>query len=193
MGGYRQPCKRPGSKPKPLDETRLQDLALAYMARFATSTAKLERYLYRKLRERGWDGQAAPDIAAMVARYAELGYVDDEAFARAKCGSLLRRGYGPRRVSQALGEAGIAEAIREEVGPGEAAERHAVLAMARKRRFGPFGRDSGAPDLARREKQIAAMMRAGHRLDSALQIIDARSEQAAEEWAAEMDDDDHEA
>ena len=43
--------------PKPLDAPRLEELALAYVARFATSAAKLETYLRRKLRERGWEGE----------------------------------------------------------------------------------------------------------------------------------------
>ena len=97
-------------------------MALAYVARFSTSAAKFERYLVRKLREKGWDGEGEPPVAATVARYVELGYVDDEGYARMKSGSLLRRGYGPRRVRQALGEAGIDEAIREDVRPGEGAE-----------------------------------------------------------------------
>jgi len=177
-------------RPKPLDAARLEELALAYVARFATSAAKLERYLRRKLRERGWDGAEdsgrEPDLAALVGRYVELGYVDDEAFARAKSGSLLRRGYGPRRVRQALGEAGIAEEVREEVRPDAPAERRAALALARKRGFGPFGAER--PDRARREKQLAAMLRAGHTLDSAREMVDAASEAAAEEWAAGEDE-----
>jgi regulatory protein len=39
-----------------------------------------------------------------------------------------------------------------------------------------------------REKQIAAMLRAGHPLDSARQIVDAASVAEAERWAAEADD-----
>ena len=178
-------------RPKPLDAARLEELALAYVARFATSAARLERYLARKLRERGWDGAREPDLAALVARYVELGYVDDEAFARARSGSLLRRGYGPRRVRQALGEAGIAQQVRDDVRPGAAAERRAALALARKRGFGPFGPKGtdGKPDRDRREKQLAAMLRAGHTLDSAREMVDAASEAAAEEWAAACDDD----
>jgi regulatory protein len=172
--------------PKPLDAARLDELALTYVARFATSAAKLERYLRRKLRERGWDGDAQPDLAALVGRYVELGYVDDAAFARARSSSLLRRGYGPRRVRQALGEAGIAAEIREQTRPGEAAERRAALAMARKRGFGPFG--PAGPDRTRREKQIAAMLRAGHPLDSAREMVDATSQAAAEQWSAECDE-----
>src|SRR5690606_23058438 len=125
--------------PRPLDRAGLQDLALAYVARFATSAAKLERYLVRKLRERGWEGEGAADPEAVVRRFAELGYVDDAAYARSRSGSLLRRGYGPRRVNQALAEAGIDEETRGAVRAGEAEERRAALAMARKRGFGPFG------------------------------------------------------
>jgi regulatory protein len=101
---------------------------------------------------------------------------------------LLKRGYGMRRVTQALGAAGIAEDVREDVRPGEGAARRAALAMARKRGFGPF---AGVPlDRAVREKQIAAMLRAGHPLDSARELVDARSVDAAEEWAAQASEDD---
>lgn len=175
--------KRP---PKPLDSARLAELALAYVARFSTSAARLERYLRRKLRERGWEGEGEPGVGALVARYVELGYIDDEAYARARSGSLLRRGYGRRRVQQVLGEAGIAEELRERVRPGEAEARQAALALARRRRFGPFGSDP--PDKPLREKQIAAMLRAGHPLDNVRQIVDAPSAAEAEQWAAEADD-----
>ena len=176
--------KRP---PKPLDEVRLKDLALAYVARFATSAGKLEQYLKRKLRERGWDGDEQPDVAAIVARYVELGYVDDTAYARARTGDLLRRGYGPRRVSQALGQAGIDEDIRIQVQASESERREAALHMARKRRFGPFAR--GPVDRALREKQLAVMVRAGHGFDAACAVLDAPSEEAAEEWVRDATDD----
>jgi regulatory protein len=187
MSSYRQAEKEGRRKARPLDAARLEELALTYVARFATSAAKLERYLRRKLRERGWDDEGEPDLAALAARYVELGYVDDEAFARAKSGSLLRRGYGTRRVAQALGEAGIAGEVRERVQPGESDQRRAALALARKRRFGPFG--DATPDRERREKQIAAMLRAGHPLDSAREMVDAASVEAAEQWAAECVED----
>ncbi len=165
----------------------MEEMALAYVARFATSAAKLEAYLRRKVRERGWNGDTSPPIAALAQKFVEAGYIDDATFARAKTSSLLRRGYGLRRVSQALGAAGIDEAVRAEVRPGASAQRHAALALARKRRFGPFG-DSGS-DRALREKQLAAMLRAGHPLDSARELVNAANVTAAEEWAAQLDED----
>lgn len=188
MKDSRDVSGRSRRQPKPLDRQRLDELALAYVARFATTSARLERYLRRKLRERGWQGEVEPDIATIAARYAELGYVDDAAFARARTGSLLRRGYGERRIRQALGEAGVGAEIREESRPGEAAGRRAALILARKRGFGPFGPEP--LDRERREKQLAAMLRAGHPLDSAREMVDAPSEAAAEQWAAECDDED---
>jgi regulatory protein len=118
--------ERAARLPRPLDSARLEELALAYVARFATSTGKLERYLARKLRERGWEGEDAPDVAAIVARLSELRYVDDRAFAAARSAGLLRRGYGPRRIGQVLGEAGIAEEIRSEVRAGEPTSRRST-------------------------------------------------------------------
>ena len=67
---------------------RLEELALAYVARFATSSAKLDGYLRRKLRERGWAGEGEPPVARLVERFVALGYIDDLAFARARSGSL---------------------------------------------------------------------------------------------------------
>ena len=177
--------------PKPLDAPRLEELALAYVARFATSAAKLETYLRRKLRERGWEGESpAPTadlIAALIERLVSAGYVDDTAYARSKSGSLLRRGYGERRIGQALGAAGIAAEVREEVRSGISTQRRAALALAAKRRFGPFG--DKASDRPGREKQIGAMLRAGHPLDSARELVNAISVEAAEQWAADADED----
>lgn len=177
---------RPGKRaPRPLDARQLEELALAYVARFATSAGKLADYLKRKLRERGWEGEHAPDVAAVVGRMVALRYVDDAVFARAKGQGLLRRGYGARRIGQTLGAAGIGEDLREE-GLGSARERReAALVLARKRRFGPFGRDGASHDPATRQKQVTAMLRAGHPLASARAMVDARTIEEAESWVDE--------
>jgi regulatory protein len=169
-------------KPRPLNAEKLGEIALAYVARYATSSAKLAAYLQRKLHERGWDGESEPDVHGLVGRYLELGYIDDETYARTRSDGLLRRGYGKRRIDVALQAAGIDSGIREAIAPEETTLRQAALAMARKRRFGPFGAES--LDRDRREKQIAAMLRAGHGFDDARTLVRAPSEEAAEQWAA---------
>lgn len=172
--------------PPPLDQAKLEDIALAYVARFATSAAKVERYLVRKLRERGWEGQEPADPQRIVERFVELGYIDDEAWARAKGDSLIRRGYGARRIDQALGAAGIDEALRADLRAGEADLRRAAIALAQRRRLGPWG--ARATDRTAREKQIAAMVRAGHGFDAARAVIDAATIAEALGWANEAEE-----
>jgi len=174
---------KPRKVPRPLDRQRFEELALAYVARFSTSAARFDRYLRRKLRERGWADEGEAPVAETVSRYVELGYVDDEGFARMKSASLLRRGYGARRVREALGEAGIGEDLREAVAPGEHAARTAALVYARKRRFGPFGHTR--PERDGLEKQIGAMLRAGHGFAAARALVEAADEAEAEAWVAE--------
>ncbi len=152
----------------PLTAAALRDLALRYVGRFATSEAKLRRYLQRKLFERGWDGDGPPPVDAVVARVAELGYVDDRSFAEGRARSLGGRGYGARRVAADLGAAGIARDLASEVAAAGDAFA-AALAFARRRRLGPYGPDGDDPD--RRRKAFAAMMRAGHAPGDARRVL----------------------
>ncbi len=183
--------RRKRRTPKPLDRVRIEELALAYVARFATSAGKLEAYLHRKLRERGWDGEGDPDIEALVARFVEKSYVDDAVYGRAKAQGLLARGYGARRVDQALKAADIGEGLRAELGPDESERREAAVAFARRRRFGPFDAAEPRDVDARhklREKRLAAMLRAGHDFDAARRVLDAATIEELEQWVAEARD-----
>lgn len=180
--------RRTRRRAKPLDRLRLEELALAYVARFATSAGKLRSYLQRKLRERGFVEGEVPDIDALVGKFRARGYVDDEAYGRAKAHGLSARGYGARRVEQALRAAGIDEDVRHALEPSEGERRRAALLLARKRGFGPFGQaESQPPEEARKlkEKRLAAMVRAGHDFDHARRVIEARSVEELEEWVAE--------
>ena len=192
--------KRRGEKrvKPPLTETALRDLALHYAARFATTGARLEAYLVRKIRERGLaeDGagrSVSPDIPALVARLVELGYVNDDAYARMRARDLGARGYGGRRVDQALRHAGVDDNVRQAHAPGEAASRGAAALLAQKRRLGPWARADGAgadPIAARKahEKAVAAMLRAGHQYDHVRFILAAREAEDIEQWLGEAAD-----
>ncbi|NQX93346.1 MAG: RecX family transcriptional regulator [Erythrobacter sp.] len=197
------PSARKRKRSAPLDETSLRDLALAYVARFATTAAKLEGYLARKIRERGVaeddDGRVSDlDVTGLVTRLIELGYIDDDAYARSRSRDLTQRGYGKRRVEQALWAAGVEEQTRADNAPGEAASRRAAMLLARKRGFGPFSRVSGddhddlEADRKRREKQVAAMLRAGHLYEHVQFILEAAEPVAVEEWVVEAEDEEEE-
>ena len=185
-------------KSRPLTETALRDLALSYVARFATTGAKLEQYLARKIRERGVaedeDGRTRDlDVTGIVTRFIELGYIDDDAYARGRSRDLTARGYGARRVEQALWAAGVEEQVRSDNAPGETESRRAAALLAKKRRFGPFAiapeEEPSAEERHKlREKQVAAMLRAGHLFDHVRFIMDASSQDEIEQWIEESDD-----
>lgn len=159
---YKQP--RP-----PLDAEALERLALFYVGRYATTGAKLRSYLVRKVRERGWEG-SPPDVETIVGRFKALGYIDDAAFASARAASLQRRGYGERRVSQALHEAGIGD--EDAADANEQAREGALkaaLRFAERKRIGPFAAEE--PDREGRQKAFAAMMRAGHSMDVVRRVL----------------------
>jgi regulatory protein len=164
---------RPGPRraSPPLDESKLNELALRYVGRFATTRAKLRSYLARKVRERGWDGAREPDLVRIADRFAEQGYVDDAAYALAKAEALTGRGYGKRRVLEKLRVAGVSEddgARARDHADAEAVA--AALRFAKRRRLGPFAAHA-LSDPKAREKAFAAMIRAGHSFALARTIL----------------------
>jgi regulatory protein len=171
---------------KPLDRASLNELAMRYVARFATTSAKLETYLGRKLRERGWEDETPPAIGPLVEDFVERGFVDDAGWARSRAAALSGRGYGSRRIDQALRAAGIDEQVRATNRLAHHAAREAALRLARRRGFGPYGSGyAGEEGRKLREKNLAAMIRAGHDFDHARRVLDSPSESELEAWVAE--------
>ncbi|MDQ3079243.1 MAG: RecX family transcriptional regulator [Pseudomonadota bacterium] len=164
----RQPSRKP---PRPLNAARLEELAVAYVGRFATTRAKLGQYLRRKIAEKGWEGSGPAQIEPLVEKLARLKYVDDAAFALAKARSLGQRGYGERRVDMALRQAGVGEqdgAPAKEIATTGATA--AAIRYAQRRRIGPFAFE--APDPKGRGRALSAMIRAGHSFDLARRLVD---------------------
>lgn len=162
--------RAPRRPPPPLDAAALERLALRYVERFATSRGKLAQYLARKVRERGWDGPSA-DPHAVAQRMADAGYVDDRGFAEMKGAALARRGYGARRVAETLRAAGLAEEDRAGVvAEARAGALDSALKLARRKRIGPFA--AARADPRDRERQVAALLRAGHDMATARRVVE---------------------
>ncbi|WP_432769234.1 MAG: RecX family transcriptional regulator [Sphingopyxis sp.] len=170
MGNSRAPSNRTR---KALGAARLDELALSYVARFATSRAKLTRYLSRKIRESEWidESDAMAACEAVADRMERLQFLDDRQYAVMRAGAMTRRGLGVRRVKAQLYVDGIAAADSgEAIESAEAAAMDAAVGFARRRRFGPFAAvAAGDPKL--RERQIAAFLRAGHPMTLARRIL----------------------
>jgi regulatory protein len=99
-----------------------------------------------EVRERlGRFGYAGGTIEAVVVRLEELGYLDDEEFARLKAREKARR-YGPRRVSVELRRSGVGEELAREVVEEEFAGRSELeeARSAASRRYNRPGTDAEA-------------------------------------------------
>lgn len=157
----------------PLGAVRLEELALAYVARFATTRSKLARYLDRKIRERGWgeDVDPAMMVEQVVARLVGLGFVDDRTFAAMRSGAMTRRGLGARRVQTQMWVDGIApDDAAEAVADAQNSCFAAAAAFAKRKRLGPYAREA-CTEPKQRERHMAAFVRAGHAPALARRII----------------------
>ncbi|MCE7026660.1 regulatory protein RecX [Jiella avicenniae] len=172
-GRTRSATRSPGLKPVSADW--LMRAAGYYLERYASSTENLRRVLRRKVKRRaaaaGEDAdQHEPLIEATLARFAELGFLDDRAYASARLSSLRRKGTSRTMAAAKLKEKGVPrEIVETTLDEDETGEADAAAAYARRRRFGPH-RSPGRGD--RRDKEIAAMLRAGFSFRLAVAAID---------------------
>ncbi len=172
--------------PPPLDAAALDRMALRYVERYATTRGKLIDYLRRKLRERGWEGERPADPESVADAHVAAGHVDDAGYARAKAGSLSRRGYGERRIDAALRSHRVGDEDRDaalDALPDGGVV--AALRLLRRRRLGPFA--AATPDDGAARRTLAVLMRAGHHhgdARAALSLSHSDAEAAIEEASA---------
>ncbi|WP_342149191.1 RecX family transcriptional regulator [Methylorubrum sp. SB2] len=152
----------------------------------------LRRVLARRVDRRCRSRDEASDahaglIAETVARAQRAGLIDDARFAAARLATLRRRGASTRQARAKLSEKGIdADTIasamtdeREDAGEEADTERQAALAYARRRRLGPH-RPPGAR-AANRERDLAAMARAGFPYALARAVLEAEADDSPDE------------
>lgn len=166
----------------PLKKASIENAALHYLERHASSVEGLRRVLARRVeraaREERCDrDEASGWVEEIVARFARSGLVDDRLYAEGKVASRRRRGDSARRIQVALREKGvdpllIADALAAEDGDDHrAAELEAAWRLARRRRLGPYR--PAARRGEQRDRDLAALARAGFDLDTARAVVDA--------------------
>jgi regulatory protein len=160
-------------------EAELHDAALAYLARYAATRASLARVLLRCVDR--WQRSAGNDdgeavaacraaIDRVVARLVAAGVVNDAAFAEARARSLGRAGRSRRAVAAHLAARGVdAETARAVVPDDPEAELAAALALARRRRLGPFR--TGPADAVVQRRELGSMARAGFDRQTAMRAL----------------------
>lgn len=165
--------RRPAGPPP--DESALRDAALAYLARFAATEAGLRRVLERRVMR--WARLAEPecggDVAAeaakaaraviprIVAKLAAAGAVDDATFAASRARRLTRAGKSRAASGAHLAARGVdAATAAAALDADPEAELAAALALAARRRIGPF-RAGAPPDPAGMLRELGVLARAG--------------------------------
>ncbi|WP_083875658.1 regulatory protein RecX [Caenispirillum salinarum] len=191
---------RKRKQPRKVSPEYLENSALHYLERFASSAANLKRVLMRKVMLSASVHDTDPDegaawVDALIERYQRAGLLDDGAYAAMRARSINRQGGPERAIRAKLAAKGVAaehvdaavDELREDVGGDP--DMAAAVALARRRGFGPFRRPSLSakplPPEERRMKELAAMARAGFSFDTATRVIDAeRPEDLDEDMAA---------
>jgi regulatory protein len=173
---------RPARAPRRITPDYLQRAAMHYLERYAAPAAQLRRVLARKIalscRHHGEDPAThAAALDEVVARCTSSGLVDDQRFAEARAATLRRRGRSARAVAATLAAKGVGRELAARVSSvGDAEELTAARKAARRKRLGPWSRGDRA---ANRQKDLAAMARAGFSIAVARAVIDGTDEDDA--------------
>ena len=126
-------------------------------------------------------------IDAIVAKFVAAGMIDDRAFAQTKARALHRRGSSTRLTRQKLSLAGVDSRTLDSAMAGldqeldtDPAQREwqAAVALARRRRIGPFRQKAREEH---RDRDLAAMARGGFEYQLARRVIDATDPDALDE------------
>ena len=186
------PAKR-RPEPPPLTADAFERAALHYLERYASSAANLRRVLMRKAkraarRQGGGTEAVAGLIEDIVARYLHAGLLDDAAYAAQQAASLRRRGTSRHAIRGRLATKGVAlehidAALAALDTEADESDLAAAGALARRRRLGPYR--PAAARAAYRQKDMAAMARAGFSLETAQRVLAAADPDALEAMLGE--------
>jgi len=183
-----KPTRPPRKIPRKPNPASLERAALHYLERFASSAENLRRVLLRKVERAARhhediDREAAAGwIDDLIARYRRTGLLDDRVYAEARTTSLHRRGASARKIRLSLAQKGVAPATVEaalddlsERVEGDT-ELQAAIALTRRRRLGVYR--PAATRAEYRDRDLAALARAGFSYDIARRVVEAENEAA---------------
>jgi regulatory protein len=180
-GGGRSREPREKKKPKKPTERYLTNVAKWYIERYRPCSGGLRRALMKRvnngLREHGGDrDETLAVMESVIRKMLDNGAIDDASFARGWVEHYHRRGVTQRDIAQRLRAKGVPrEIIDDAIKAMQDATEHdpalqAAVSYVRRRRFGPWRMDP-AKRTERWEKDLAAMVRGGHRYDVSKRVL----------------------
>ncbi len=168
-------------RPLEASEITLRKAALHYLERYSASAAQVKRILMSKVersaRFHGTDRAEGEQLVdQLIVKLIASGLLDDRVYAAALTRGLHRRGTSAKAIRYKLAAKGVAaelveaalSALEEEAGAPELA---AAIAYARRRRLGPYRAAEQRDE--RRDRDLAALARAGFAYGIARAVIEA--------------------
>ena len=189
-----------GGPKRAIDAALLEEWALSYLGRYASTAENLRQVLRRRVRRRlAAEGSSDREsvasagklIDALVARYRETGLVNDAAYAAGRARRGVTQGRSLRRIAAGLAAKGVGAAdtaaaiaaLRDEAADPDLA---AAVAFARRRRLGPFRTDPRPREPVELHRaDLAAFARAGFTRRTAEAILACPDEAAVQALLAD--------
>ena len=175
--------KRRQKIPRIVNTTTIENSALFYIERYATSSENLRQVLKRKIirasKYHNTDINACiQHIGDLIQRYLKNGILNDEVYAQAQATSMNRRGKSLRAIrsrlrQKLLSDENIEKAIGVLTKEYESPDLSAAITYARKRRLGPFRKNASNRNSL--NKELASLARSGFSYSLALRIVEAKN------------------
>ncbi|MCE9670645.1 RecX family transcriptional regulator [Myxococcus stipitatus] len=170
---------RKQKRPRKVSPRYLENAALHYLKRYASTVSQLRRVLVRRVdrsvKEHGGDrAEALGWIDVLVQKLMRNGLINDDAYAGMKAQSLRASGRSSRVIAQKLRLKGVdVDLVQRKLAlaTAEVSDEAAARIWARKKRLGPFRRDP-ATRVENRQRDLAALARAGFPFGVAKKVID---------------------
>ena len=165
--------------PKKATPDYLEKAALAYLERYASSTANLRRVLMGKVtrsaKHHGTDPEAGAEaVEAVLRKLQDSALLDDTTYAQGRAVTLHRMGHSLPAIRMRLRQKGvdsdtIDDALQRLGEEADEPDLAAALRHARKRRIGPYRRVGRAEN---RERDMAALARKGFSPGLCQRVVD---------------------
>ncbi len=175
---------------KKITATYLHNAGLYYLQRFAASTAQFRRIMQRKIDKSCRDHpEQSPEecrslLETLIETFQRSGLLNDDIYATGAIRSLRQRGLSTRAIMAKMTVKGIPAALvkktLDEIDGDRGADANMVAALkhARRRRIGPFLPPDKPLAEGARDKQLAAMARAGFEFSTAQKALSMDKDEA---------------
>jgi len=188
MTDQKSPPRQTPRQPRKVTATSLRNAALYYLQRYSSSAENLREVLTRRVRraERHHETdreEAAAWINDLVQDFLQSGLLDDRTYAEGRVQSMFRQGKSRRLMTLDLRKKGVPADIVDAALAALAVENHepdqtAALRYVQRRRLGPYRLGSREEY---RDRDLAAVARAGFDYETARRVIDAETRESLEE------------